>query len=115
AHTVDQLPELAARERVDAGGRLVEDQEIRIVDEGAAKPELLPHTTRQFLRRTVGKWCKPGAVQKVGDSQLAFRAGLSEQAAKKLDVLADAEIGIKVLAQSLRHIGDAGTDRGPMR
>src|SRR5271156_2223702 len=40
--------------------------------------------------------------------------GLSEQTAEKLDVLADAEVGIEVLAQSLRHIGGAGADRGPM-
>ena len=115
AHTVDQFPELAARERIDAGGRLVEDQQIGIVDEAATKPELLPHAARQFLRRTVGKGCEPGALEKLGDSRVPFGTGLPEQAAEKLDVLADAEVRIKVLAQSLRHIGDAGADRGPMR
>ena len=43
AHAVDQLPELPARQRIDAGRRLVEDQKIRIVNEAAAKAELLPH------------------------------------------------------------------------
>ena len=43
----------------------------------------------------------------------AFGAGLAEQAAEKLDVLADAEIGIEVLAQTLRHVGDARADRCP--
>ena len=35
--------------------------------------------------------------------------------AEKFDVLANAEIGIKVLAETLRHIGDARADRGAMR
>ena len=30
---IDQLPELAARQRIDAGGRLVEDQQVRVVDQ----------------------------------------------------------------------------------
>ena len=42
-------------------------------------------------------------------------AGLPEQAAEKLDVLADAEIGIEVLAQSLRHVGDARAQRVAVR
>ena len=41
--------------------------------------------------------------------------GLSEQAAEELDVLADAEIGIEVLAEPLRHVGDARADRGAVR
>ena len=63
AHTVDQLPELAARQRVDAGGWLVKDQEIRIVDKAATKPKLLSHAARQFLRRTVRKRCEPGTLE----------------------------------------------------
>jgi hypothetical protein len=74
------------------GGRLVEDQQIRIVDEAAAQPELLAHAARQFLRRTVGKRCEPGTVDKLGDSRVPFGMGLPEQAAEKLDVLADAEV-----------------------
>ena len=33
---VDQIPELAARQRIDAGGRLVKNKQIRIVDQRAA-------------------------------------------------------------------------------
>ena len=39
----DQLPELPTREWIDAGGRLVEDQEVRVMDERAAKTEFLLH------------------------------------------------------------------------
>jgi hypothetical protein len=85
-----------------------EDQQIGIVDEAATEPKLLPHPARQFLRRTVGKRCEPGTVDKLGDSRVPFGMGLPEQAAEKLDVLADAEVRIKILAQSSGHIGNAG-------
>ena len=86
-----------------------------IVDQAAAQPELLPHAAGQFLRRAVGKRREPGAVQQFGDSPVPFGARLPEQAAEKLDVLPDAEVGIEVLAQPLRHVGDARTHRGAMR
>jgi len=35
ANLIDEGPELAPRQGIDAGGRLVEDQELGIVDEGA--------------------------------------------------------------------------------
>jgi hypothetical protein len=46
AHPVDQFPELAPGERVDAGGRLVQQQKIGIVDQAATKPEFLTHAAR---------------------------------------------------------------------
>ena len=112
---LDQLPELAARQRVDTRRGFVEDQEVGIVDQRAAKSELLLHSARQFFRRTVGKRRKPGAVEKLGDAALPFGTGLSEQAAKELDVFADAKIGIEVFAEALWHIGDARADRGAVR
>ena len=85
------------------------------MDEAATEPELLPHPARQILRLTVGKGGESGTLQKLRDSPFPLGTGLSEQPAKELDVLADTEVRIKVLTQSLRHIGDTGADRGPMR
>ena len=112
---VDQLPELPARQRIDAGRRLVENEKIRIMDEAAAKAELLPHAARQLFRQPIGKWRKARAVEQLGDFLIPFGRRLSEQAAEKLDVLADREIGIEVPAQPLRHEGDAGADQEPVR
>ena len=114
ADAVDQLPELAARERVDAGGRLVQNQQIRIVDQRAAEAEFLPHAARELLRRPIFKGRQPGAFEQFGDSPVALVTGLSEQAAEELDVLADAQIGIEILAQPLRHVGDPRTYRRPV-
>ncbi len=74
----DQLPELAARQRIDAGRRLVEDQQVRIVNEGAAQPELLPHPARQFFRGAVGERREPGGGEQLGDARLPFGARLPE-------------------------------------
>ena len=107
---VDQLPELPARERIDAGRRLVEDQKIGVVDERAAEPELLAHAARQLARQAVGERRQARAVQQVGDAHLALGAVLAEEAREELDVLAHAEVGIEVLAEPLRHVGDARAD-----
>ena len=114
ADAVDQFPELAARQRIDAGGRLVQDQQIGIVNQRAAQAELLPHAARQLLRRPICKGRQPGAVQQFRDPPVALVAGLPEQAAEKLDVLADAQVRIEILAQALRHVGDPRTYRRPV-
>ncbi len=43
AHILDKLPELAPRQRIDAGRRLVHDEHIRVVDQGTAQPKFLFH------------------------------------------------------------------------
>ena len=114
SHTLDQLPELPARQRIDAGRRLIEDQEIGIVDEAAAKTKLLAHAAGELLRQAIAEGRKPGAVQQFGDSRVPLRGRLPEQPAEKLDVLADSEVGVEVLAQALRHVGDARADPEPV-
>ncbi len=63
ANVVDQRPELAARERVDAGGGLVEDQQLGVVDQRTAQSELLLHAARELAGRTVCKRREPGGGQ----------------------------------------------------
>jgi hypothetical protein len=52
---LDQLPELAPLQRVHTGRGFVEYQKIGIVDQRAAKAELLPHPAGRFLCRAVGE------------------------------------------------------------
>jgi hypothetical protein len=77
----------------------------------AAQAQLLAHPARQFLRRPIGERRQAGAGQEIGQMGLAFRRRLAEQAPEEFDILADAEVGIEVLAQPLRHIGDPRADR----
>ena len=74
------------------------------MDQRTTEPELLLHSARQFFSGTVGKRRKPGAREQFGDAAISFGARLSEQAAEEFDIFADAEIGIEVLAEALRHV-----------
>ena len=68
----------------------------------------------KFFAGRSAKGASPVLWRSSRDSRVPFGTGLSEQAAEELDILADAEFRIKILAQSLRHIGNAGADRVPM-
>ena len=115
AHAVDQLPELPTRKRIDAGGWLIEDQEVGIVDQTATEAELLAHAAREFLREPIRERREPGAFQQFHDFLVPLEARAAKQAAEELYVLAHAQVGVEVLAETLRHVGDARTDSGAMR
>ena len=85
------------------------------MNERATQPKFLAHAAGQLFRRTGSEGRKAGAVQKLGNPPRSLGARLSEQTAEELDVLADAEIGIKVSSQALRHVGDAGANRCAVR
>ena len=71
---LDELPELTPRQRVDAGGRLVEDQQVGVVDEGAAQTELLLHAAGQLAGGAVRERGESGGVQQLIDTPLALAA-----------------------------------------
>ena len=55
----------------------------------------------------MGERRKASALKQLGDAPLSLVTRLPEQPPEELDVLAHAEVGIEVLAEALRHIGDA--------
>jgi len=110
----DQLPELAARQWVDAGGGFVEDQQVRVVDQRAAQPQLLLHAARQLAGRALGEGRQTGAVGQIGDALAALFGILAEQAAEEIQVLEHGEGRVEILAQPLGHVGDARADPAAM-
>ena len=50
---VDEPPELAARQRIDAAGRLVEEEDRRLVEDRAAEREPLPPAAGEIARERV--------------------------------------------------------------
>ena len=72
ADVVDQRPELPPRERIDAGRRLVEDEQIRLVDQRAAQPDLLLHAARELAGGTIGEGTEPGGVEQLLDARPAL-------------------------------------------
>ena len=115
ADVVDQRPELPPRERIDAGGRLVEDQQVR--DRGPARRTGRPSASCR------PRACRPGG-RRTGPSPVASSSSLTrtlrsrgrqpEQPRHEVDVVVDAELEVEVLAQALRHVRDARADGAPV-
>ena len=110
ADRVDEIPELAARQGIDAGGRLVEDEKVRVVDEGAAEAQLLLHAAGQLARGTRFELLQARRRKKLVDLGATLRRRQSEQSAEEIDVLEHGERRVEVAAEALRHIGDAAAD-----
>ncbi|GJD99972.1 hypothetical protein GMJLKIPL_1890 [Methylobacterium isbiliense] len=105
----DQVPELPARERIDARRRLVEDQEVGIMDQRAAEAKLLLHAAGQFPGRAVLEGVEAGRGEKIGDAPPPLARPLAEEPAVEVDVLEHAERRVEVAAEPLGHVGDART------
>jgi hypothetical protein len=106
----DQLPELAPRQRIDAGGGFVQDQQVRVVDERAAQAELLLHAAGQLAGRPVQKREQAGGARQHFDAPCPLVAVVAEQAGEEVEVLGDRQRRVEVLAETLRHVGDARQD-----
>ena len=104
---VHQRPELAARQGVNAGGGFVEDEQVGRVDEGAAEADFLFHPAGEFAGGAVGEGGEAGCIQEAPDARAAFAALKAEEAGVEVDVFVNAEGGVEVAPQSLRHVGDA--------
>ncbi len=115
ADAIDEFPELSAGQGIHTGGGLVEDQQVRVVDERAAQAQLLLHAARQFARGAMPERGQSGGMQQLVDTTLAFAAVMAEQPAEEIHVLEHRERGVKVLAQTLRHVGDARQQRPSQR
>ena len=110
ADRVDEIPELAARQGIDAGRRLVEDEQVGVVDERAAEAELLLHAAGKLAGGTRFELLQARRRKKLVDLGATLRRRQSEQAAEEVDVLEHGERWIEIAAETLRHIGDAAAD-----
>ena len=95
---------------IDAGGRLIEDQQVRIVDQRAAKAQLLLHAAGKLAGRAVCKGCESGGLQQFCDAPRPLAVTVPEQTAEEIDILEHGERLIEVLPQSLGHVGDVRAD-----
>ncbi len=77
------------------------------MDQRAAQAKLLLHAARQLARRSGKERIEAGRAGERIDPPSPLRPVMAEQAAEKLQILLDRQGGIEILAQPLRHIGDA--------
>ena len=102
AQIVEQIPNLLAMDRVEAGRGLVQKKQRRIVDERAIEREQLPHSAGQTSGRRLAFWLEIGQTEQTRDAFIQLRAGHPAGAAKKAKVLFDRQIGIKT--EALRDV-----------
>jgi hypothetical protein len=85
-------------EGVDAGRRLIEDQQIGFVDQSAAKRELLLHATRKLACGPIRERRKPGGGEQPLDPGPALRGTLGEESTEEIDILDHRKRRVEALA-----------------
>ena len=106
---VDQIPESTPRHRIHARGRLVQEEDRRPVDHGAAQRQTLLEAEREVRRQAPDLLAKPGHLE---DPALAlFEAAPADavQPGEEIDVLLHGKVGVE--REELGHVADAGLQR----
>ena len=105
------FPDQMAGLRVEAGGRLVEKNDVGIVDQGPGQGQATLHTAGQRRNPGVGLAAQAGKFKQRGDARLDLGVGQTKIAAEDQQVFGAGEIGVEVV--ELRH--DANTGAGRLR
>ena len=104
---VDLVPELAPRLRVDAGRRLVEEEELRLVHDAGGKRQALLPAARQRAGELVLAVGQAEALQRPVDI-VAARLEVVE-ARDEVEILADGQVLVE--REALRHVADLELDQ----
>ena len=104
---MDLLPEIAARFGIDAGGRLVEQQQFRPMNEAGRQREPLLPAAGKLAGELVFALCRAQSLD-------AFAHGLAPilhpvHARHEIEILRDAQVFPE--AEPLRHVADLPLDR----
>ncbi len=102
---VDALPELAPRQRIDAGGRLIEKQNGRLMHQRTSQREPLLVAQRQFHGLGIGILAQVELIKGPGQPLFAPCAAQAIGRGEKIQVLPCSEIAVE--RKFLRHIADA--------
>src|SRR6266446_763078 len=100
-----QIPELAARDGVDPGSRLVEEKECRLVQHGAAESEALLPPAGKLRGKPIEIGLEAVQLDNFVDAALETCGLQTVNASIELQVLRDGQIVVE--AEILRHIADA--------
>ena len=97
-----QLPELTARHRVDAGRRLVEQNQLGLVHQRAGERQLLLHAAGEAIRQTVAERCELRHLEEPAATSLVVRDAMD--LGEEGHVLVDREIAVQ--AEALGQVTD---------
>ena len=96
ARKIDQrFPEPVPRHGIDARGRLVEDEDLGLVDDGDGQRKPLANPQRQIQGALIEIIFKAEPFDQLGDARLCLLRRQVEKVRVKLEVLPDRELGIE--------------------
>ncbi len=107
------LPEAVSGDRIDPGGRLVEDQELGRMDHRHRERQTLAHAERQRLGASVDHACEVEALGKLRNARGNILRGQSIDPRMQIEVLAHAELAIE--REGLGHETQAPAQRRVLR
>src|SRR5208283_2025534 len=105
---VKDAPKLAARDGIDPGSGLIEQQQLRRVDQGTGNAKLAFHTAGEQAGQTVSKPAHTRSLEQMIFSLLPHGPAYFEDVGTKADVLGDGEILVE--AELLGHVADSALD-----
>ena len=100
-----QSPEGVPRDRIDTGGGLIEDQELRAVHQRYGERKTLTHAERQTFRETVGHIAQAEPLDHRGGARRDLCLGDLKQSRVQHQVLLDGELVVQ--RERLGHVADA--------
>jgi hypothetical protein len=101
-------PEIAPRDRIDAVGRLIQEQDFRAVQQRAHQAELLLHAAGKFAGLAAAEGLHAGHAQQVRQDPPALGGRDAEQVGIERHVFVDGEIDVE--AEALGHVADGVFD-----
>src|SRR5690606_4157256 len=108
AQGAEDLLNLDAGPGIEAGGGLVEDQDLGIVDEAAGKAEALTHAAGEALDEVVALARQARELDDVVDHAVPLGGGDAVGRREELEVLADEHVAVGPAV--VGHVPDDGTD-----
>ncbi len=88
----DDVPDLVAAPRIEAGGRLVEEEELRRHHQARGDVEPAPHAAGEFLDLLARRLGEPEGAEQFLRSRFRLAAAIAEQPAEEDEVLVAGEI-----------------------
>ncbi len=100
-----QFPEGIARHRIHAGGRLIENEEVRLVHDRDRQRQALADAERQGRCQLADIVAEAETANEAVDAMPGLVARQMKQARVEVEVLANRELGIE--RECLRHVAHA--------
>jgi hypothetical protein len=99
------LPQIAARQRIDAHAGLVQQQQVRRAHQRAGQTQLLLHAARELAGRTCGEARHVGHFQHAREALAAHCLRHAVQIGVEVQIFLHAQVFVQ--AEALRHVADA--------